>query len=261
MSAHDAEQALEALGLSSYEARVFVALQRLGAGTAQAISEVSEVPRSQVYGAAAGLADRGLVEVVESSPKRFRAVGLDAAREQLQAQMARTSDRAFENLAALRDDRSDHADDGEVSTLHGRHAVDRRVAALVERATDQVVLVVAGDHHVADGVEAALRERAGAGVRVLVVADDEAIVERFGEGPIRVVRADSARTAGFTGRTLLVDDATVLLSVDAEEGHDAPFEETALWTAGTSIGHILARFVHAGMRAGLGGDAGGPNEF
>ena len=56
---------------------------------------------------------------------------------------------------------------------------------------------------------------------------------------------------GFAGRTLLVDDATVLLSVPTEDDHSDPFEEVALWTANTSIGHILTRFIHAGMQAGL----------
>jgi sugar-specific transcriptional regulator TrmB len=91
MSTHEAVEALRELGLSNYEARVFVALQRLGSGTAQEVSQVSDVPRSQVYGAADDLAARGLLEVVESSPKAFRPVDLSTARDQLTETTTRTA--------------------------------------------------------------------------------------------------------------------------------------------------------------------------
>lgn len=71
MSIQDAIGALERLGFSNYAARVFVALQQLGTGTAEAISDVS-VPRSQVYGVADDLAVRGLVEVTETTPQQYR---------------------------------------------------------------------------------------------------------------------------------------------------------------------------------------------
>jgi len=253
MSAHEAVAALKELGLSNYEAQVFVALQRLATGTAQEVSETSEVPRSQVYGAADDLAERGLVEVVESSPKRYRPVSLAAAREQLRSRIEREHQRAFENLESLRSERADRTDEGEVSTLHGRHAVHERVAALVERASEQVVLIAGDADLISDGVEAALRGRGAAGVPVVVVTQDRAVEERFADGPIRVVVAPPDRSRGFTGRTLLVDDGTVLLSVLTDDGSE-PFEETALWTADTRIGRILAEFIHAGMQSGFEGE-------
>jgi len=253
MSAHDAVAALKELGLSNYEARVFVALQRLGTGTAQEVSETSEVPRSQVYGAADDLAERGLVEVVESSPKRYRPVSLDAAREQLRTRIEREHERAFENLESVRNERADRTDEGDVSTLHGRHAVHERVAALVERASEQVVLIAGDADLLSEEIETALRGRAAAGVPVVVVTQDRAIEQRFADDPIRVVVAPPERTQGFTGRTLLVDDATVLLSVLSDEAGE-PFEETALWTGDTRIGRILAEFIHAGMQSGFDGE-------
>ncbi|HET7324565.1 MAG TPA: helix-turn-helix domain-containing protein, partial [Halococcus sp.] len=56
----DAIAALKRLGLSSYEAQVFVALQRISRGSARDIDRVTDVPRSQVYGAAEQLEERGL---------------------------------------------------------------------------------------------------------------------------------------------------------------------------------------------------------
>lgn len=254
MSAHDAISALKELGLSNYEARVFVALQQLGTATAQEVSQVSDVPRSQVYGTADDLANRGFLEVVESSPKRYRAVSLAAARKQLQSRIERQQDRAFENLESLQHEHADHAGESDVSTLHGQHGIDDRLTELVRRAQERVVLVVGDGSLVSEAAEAVLRERAETGVSVVVVTEDPEIETRFEDDPVQVVVSGRERTGGFTGRTLLVDDATVLLSVLTDGDDPEPFEETALWTADTRIGHILAQFVHAGMQSGFGNE-------
>jgi sugar-specific transcriptional regulator TrmB len=251
MSVHEAVEALCELGLSTYEAEVFVALQRLGTGTAQEVSEQSDVPRSQVYGAADDLAARGLIEVVESAPKSFRPVSLAAAREQLAARVEREQERAFENLAAVQGDHEERDHDGEVSTLRGREPIRDRAVALVDDADEQVVLVGVDDDLLSDAVVDSLCGRADAGVPVTVVTPDETVRERVGQSDVRVVVVPEDHHGGFTGVTLLVDEATVMLSVPTEPDREAPFDEVALWTAETSIGRILARFVHAGMESGL----------
>src|SRR5699024_1189511 len=69
VSDHDeAVAALKRLGLSSYEAQVFIALQRLDTATVREVDRTTEVPRSQIYGAAEDLAERGLVDIQQSTP-------------------------------------------------------------------------------------------------------------------------------------------------------------------------------------------------
>jgi len=247
MSAHDAVDALRDLGLANYEARVFVALHRLGDGTAQDVAEVADVPRSQVYGAADDLAARGLLEVVESSPKTYRPVSLERARAQLRERIDRQQARAFDNLEAVAGDHGDRTDAGDVATLRGHGPIRDRAVDLVERADDHVVLVGVRDATMRDDLAAALEARAAAGVVVTVVTDDPALADRLPD--VQVVVSGASGDEGYAGRTLLVDDATVLLSVPTD-GHE-PFDEVAMWTAETRIGRILARFVHAGMESGL----------
>jgi sugar-specific transcriptional regulator TrmB len=251
MSAHDAVEALRELGLSNYEAQVFVALQRLGTGTAQEVSQVSDVPRSQVYGAADDLAARGLLEVVESSPKAYRPVSLATAREQLAARLEREQERAFENLAAVEGEREHRDTGGAVSTLRGSQPIRERLVDLVADADEQVVVVGADEALLTTDIVDTLSQRASDGVFVMVATHDTAVRDRFADTPVRVMVVPDTHHGGFTGRTLLVDDATVLLSVPTEDDSTEPFEEVALWTADTSIGWILARFIHAGMQSGL----------
>lgn len=251
MSEHEAIEALRTLGLSNYEAQVFVALQQLGTATAQEISRLSNVPRSHVYGTAEDLADRGLVEIVESTPKSFRPVALETARRQLRERMKRTQERAFQHLEDVQDDRADDYDERNVSTLRGQEPIRDRILDLVADAERQVVFVGAKNEFVDADLETALHERADHGIFVLVVTESEELADRLDESPVQVVVSAGESSGGYAGRTLLVDEATVLLSVPTADDRTEPFEEIALWTSGTSIGRILARFVHAGMEYGL----------
>jgi sugar-specific transcriptional regulator TrmB len=248
MSTRDAAAALERLGLGSYEAEVFVALQQLGTGTTREISEVSDVPRSQVYGAADALAERGLVEVVESSPKAYRPVSLAAAREHLQRQLDREQERAFENLRELRTTEGDSDTTQAVSTLRGRQPVGERAASIVARAEELIIFVAPAAAQLSPAIAEALRDRATAGVEATLVTADPAVEEQFADDEVRVVLMAEDSPADYTGRTLMVDDDTVLLSVVTD---DEPVDEMAMWTAETPIATILAQFVHSGMEAGM----------
>jgi len=253
MSSQDAITALKRLGLSNYEARVFVALQELGSASARAISERSDVPRSQVYGAADDLVDRGLLEVTESSPKQYRPVSLSTARELLTERLEREREQAFDNLEELRTESSDQDGNHAVSTVRGQRPIDDRIVALVEAATESIGLVAPSTDSLTEQIEAALREQAKRGVAVTVVSGEESTAERFDDSEIRVVVMDEDNPADFAGRALMVDDDTILLSVaTADDG----VGEEAMWTARSSIGRILAQFMQSGIKSGL--DRNGP---
>ncbi len=246
MSEREAIEALETLGLSNYEAQVFVALQRLGSASAQAVSRHSEVPRSQVYGAADDLAERGLLEVVESSPKTYRPVGLSTARQLLTERLERETDRAFETLEDLR--ASDPSPTGgDVSTLRGRQPIDDRIASLIASAESVVVFVSPTARSLTDDIAAALRNAADSGVSATLVTAESSLRDQFSDDSIEVFVMSEDNPADFAGRALMIDDRTVLLAAETDA---EPVEEEALWTGDSSIGRILAAFMRSGMESG-----------
>lgn len=247
MSEREAIEGLQTLGLPNYEARVFVALQRLGVGTAQEVSQLSEVPRSQVYGAADDLAERGLVEVVESSPKRYRPVELSTARDVLSERLEREKSRAFDRLESIRASEADHTANQNVSTLRGRQPINDRIATLLAEAEDAAVFVSPDETSITPEIESALRETGDVGVEVTVVTAEASLRDRFADDPVSVFVMSEDNPADFAGRALMIDDRTVLLA--AETGEE-PVEEEALWTGDSSIGRILAAFMRSGMESG-----------
>src|SRR2546428_11962381 len=77
MKISEASEALQRIGLSRYEALVFVNLARAGAATAGGLARASGVNRVQTYRALESLEARGLVEVTLDRPRRDAGRGLD----------------------------------------------------------------------------------------------------------------------------------------------------------------------------------------
>ncbi|WP_101297731.1 TrmB family transcriptional regulator [Halegenticoccus soli] len=249
----DAVESLERLGLSNYEARVFVALQKLGSGTAREVHRIAGVPRSQVYGAAEELEERGLVEIQQSTPKRYRPADPDAARERLAARLEREQERAFDYLERVQREQTGEETREDVWTVRGREPISNRVAELVGRATGRILFAAAAPALVSEATAAALCDRAASGVDVLVVSEDAAVRERFADGPAAVRAPVEEPPSDFTGRVLLCDDNVILLSVLA--GSDIPgvTEETAIWSADTALAAVLVQTTRGGVEALLGG--------
>ena len=61
----------EDLGLSEYQAKVYITLVISGQSKARDISQISGVPRTKVYETLKNLIDRGLVEELPSNPLKF----------------------------------------------------------------------------------------------------------------------------------------------------------------------------------------------
>src|SRR2546426_12665558 len=73
MKISEASEALQRIGLSRYEALVFVNLARAGAATAGDVARASGVNRVQTYRALEGLEARGIVEVTLDRARQYAA--------------------------------------------------------------------------------------------------------------------------------------------------------------------------------------------
>jgi len=242
-----ATDALEALGLRSYEAQVFVALQKLGVGSASEIDEIAAVPRSQVYGAADNLEERGLLEIQQSNPIRYRPVELGEARERLRSRYEQREQQAFERLDEIRATQPDGDEQKEaVWTIHGRDSIVSRTTQLI-RDSEHEILYGGGPDLLEDDVAAALSEQAGTGVSVTVVSGAETVLDAFDHEQTELCACSTDQTPEDkqTGRILVVDGETVLLSVPSEDGFADQHTETAIWSAHTSFAAVIVQLIDA----------------
>ena len=230
--------ALEALGLPNYEAKVFVALQKLGTGTAKEVGEVADVPRSQVYGTAESLEERGLIEIQQSTPKSYRPVPLDEAKQRLEERFETNSERAFSYLEQVKDDRATGAEQQEgVWRLSGTAPIESRMVQLVDSAAQRIIIGLNQEVEFTPVLQKRLEAQAQAGRLVVVLAEDPAAVPSL-EGVHVQIIPSPLRGSEQSGRLLLVDEDTILLSVLEDDG-----TETAVWSARSGFARVLIPLV------------------
>ena len=258
MDERDAVEALEYLGLTSYEAKVFIALQKLDTGSARDISRIADVPRSQVYGAAENLEERGLIEVQQSSPIQYRPVDLDTAQTYLQSRFEAHQSDAFRYLERIERESTDAGDQQEeIWTVKGTEQIESRVRGLASNA-DTNLLYACSASELTTETSGVLNDRASAGVDVTYVSRD-ADFDAF-QPQVRTVRfPERLRPAREqSGRALTVDNRSLLLSVLGSERIPSVPVETAIWSDETAFAAVLSELIQSWFTTHLGVD--GPRD-
>lgn len=240
----DERAALEAfqhLGLTSYEAQVFVGLHRLGMGTAREVANVTDVPRSQVYSVADSLEERGLVEVQQANPRRFRPVSVERAREMLRETFEAQQSQALDYVEAVSEESEGHEEQEAVWNIHGTQRITRRMIDLLEAANERVIVGLSDPRYLSDELISAVRERADAGLAVYLITTDASVEAAFEDHPdIEVHPPRPHREDQHASRALFIDDDGLLVAVTDPDG-----EETAIWSAGSQLASVFIQLVDA----------------
>jgi sugar-specific transcriptional regulator TrmB len=239
----EAVEILQQLGLKEYEARCFVGLTRLETGTAQELSEITEVPRTRVYDAVRVLEAQGLVEVRHSSPQQYRAVSLEEAAKTLQDRYEALHDRLYDVLQTV--DPVETDDDSpapQMWEMSGRDAIENRILQLLAEADFEIVLVVGEASLLTDELIEALN-RVPEDVDLLVGSLSEALqheietavpaASTFVSGLDWLHDEEGAQPATAFGRLVVADRSTILASSLLECG-----EETAMVGEGFGGGNL-----------------------
>jgi predicted transcriptional regulator len=256
-----AVEQLQQLGLSTYAARTFVALVGLGTGTAQEVSEVSEVPRTRVYDAVDELHERGLVDIQQSTPREFHPVSVETAGRTFQREFQRRAELLTTALDAFEPpDRSD--EQRGVWTVEGRRAVTDRVLEFFADAEEEIVYMTIEDL-LTDDVLEGLRAAADRDVSIAFAGLSPSVRERLMETVPEAGTFDSLWLPSDipAGRLLMVDETRTLVSVRTN-GVDVPDSsprfETAIWGSGQRNSLVVVlRAMFTWQRSAQGGDGDG----
>ncbi|ELY40352.1 TrmB family transcriptional regulator [Natronorubrum tibetense] len=238
----EAVDAFERLGLTSYEAKVFIALHRLGSGTARDVANVTDVPRSQVYSVAESLEERSLLEVQQSSPIRYRPVSIEEARNTLEQRFERERERAFDYVEGVKEESSTEETQEDLWTVRSRDRVDSRVVDLLSQAENRIIFGTRLPTFVTESIERTIRERAADGVSVLVISRTDEIRDQFDaiDGITTETPPDFREGDQRSGRVVVVDGESILLSVVDDDG-----SETAIWSSDSLFASVLIQLIEA----------------
>ncbi|WP_048145214.1 TrmB family transcriptional regulator [Methanosphaerula palustris] len=133
-------EALKSLGLTKYEALVYIGLLRVNEATATEVHEISGVPRASVYPVLDRLVQRDIVSVSHTSPRRFCAFPPEDGVKRL---MHRIEDQAEYVTGALQEiytERSevDRGAQDLIWTIYGTENIMSRLAEALTHAEEEV---------------------------------------------------------------------------------------------------------------------------
>ncbi len=234
-----AVDALERLGLSNYEAKVFIALQALGTGTARDVYRVSDIPRSQVYGAAESLAENGLIEVQHSTPMQYRPVSLEEAEELLEERFERERTQAFDYLESVRQRDPGGEEREDIWSVNGAENVGDRIEHLIHDAEHRVVFGAGSTDLIGESLRGTLVDAAECGIEVVIVSENPDVRTLFGDEPVEVHVAPENLRNARAARMTVVDDRAVLLSVRG----DGDEQEAAFWSESSGFATVLVEIL------------------
>lgn len=139
-------ESLKSLGLTKYEALVYIGLLRMVGATATEVHEISGVPRASVYPVLDRLVQKELVSVSHTTPKRFDAVPPDQGVENLMRRIESDAGSAREALDAIyQEERLEGRGDRElIWTIYGEENIRTRLGEMFRSAERSVELLATG---------------------------------------------------------------------------------------------------------------------
>jgi HTH-type transcriptional regulator, sugar sensing transcriptional regulator len=191
---------LKNLGLTSYEAKCYVSLSRLGPSDARSVATDASIPNPSAYEALQRLASMGWIELVRKRPATYRARNPASVREMVSTRVNETFDALDElyNVAP--------AEEAElVYTLRGREKVLSKIYEMVTEAKVSIVLASPTMALVNGRILALLEQAIKRGVQVRVIGDEEAH---------KVIPSGAVlRTGSLVALDLLVDGNAALIAL------------------------------------------------
>ena len=223
---------LKALGFKEYEAHALVALFRLGTATAKDIADISDVPRTRVYDAIDPLHEFGLVDIQQTSPKKFTVLSQESIVRKLNTDRENTITEVAELFEQLGPAEPQTEQMG-VWTVTGWDSVAERIFEFIEEADDEIVYMTIDDLLTDDHLDR-LRDADERGLDIHLAGISKEV-----QGCIQDVipSAELFETLWEwedtpAGSLLITDQQTALVSVRVDDQAADEIEETAIWGSG-----------------------------
>jgi sugar-specific transcriptional regulator TrmB len=213
---------LKEIGMSEYEAKVYVILSALRVASAREIHEQTKIPRGRIYETLTTLARKGFIVSSGKLPARYSPVDLTATFERLKRESVKSLEGLYESLKLLETETPAPLMQG--YKLHTEWTRDNQIRMMLRRARSEIILLCDD--------EAFLKKygsdisRAAKRILVYLVVDRKELAE---SAPVKcyiggndigssLFHNDGGETSGLSMKLLLMADRRESLTVLEENG-------------------------------------------
>lgn len=170
-----ASKTLESIGLSSYEARGYIALVAHGFGSAETIAETAKIPRTSAYKVLQSLCQKGFAISTRGRPTIFKPEPPSKIKEKVIENLSGT----FDKLDMLHEILRDRGEPQLVYTIAGKSRVLEKVGELMDKATVSFVVATPTFREIREALSKKLDNAIQRGIQVTIITEPN---QRVSEG-------------------------------------------------------------------------------
>jgi len=233
-------KAMESLGLTGYEIRVYMALLEYGQMTAAAISKTASVPYSKIYEVLNSLEDNGRLESDSSRPQKFFPISPSTALDAMKMRMEnviRDNQNLIESELMLIYEKSGMKEKPEIWVVRGIYNIAAKVNEIIESAEQDLLIAMPQvAEEIARLTQPLLRTTHERGVKITVLASEETSQETVK----MISRVANVRLKdNMFGGGVIGDSRQVVILLSEGRSENGSFEPIAIWAEHPG----LARFA------------------
>ncbi len=161
---------LRGLGLTEYEAKIYVALTSAGSAVPREVASLAGIPYPSAYDALEALEKKGWVEVAQGRPRRYRA----RSPKLIQKDSIAAVERVFTELEKIYESSMERVEKPEVIyTIVGKAAVIKKIQEALSRAKKEVIVVLPYHEEFASHLNQIFTTLIEKGIKVRLVTESE----------------------------------------------------------------------------------------
>ncbi|HEV2389855.1 MAG TPA: helix-turn-helix domain-containing protein [Nitrososphaerales archaeon] len=223
MQEDELSKELRKLGLTSYQARCYVFLVKLGPSDPRKVAAKATIPYPSAYEALRQLGDLGWVELVTRRPKVYRARDPTTIFGEIQSKLKETFASLEDMYKATPTEQAEL-----VYTLRGKDRVLSKLVEMIRGAHASIMLVTPAETlEESSTLLEEIRKAASRGVGIRVMTDKA--------DPVGLPSKVEARTGNVVAFDLLVDDSTALIGL--------PDLSAAGWVESSAVASHFMQFL------------------
>jgi predicted transcriptional regulator len=129
---------LKGIGMSEYEAKVYVILSALRVASAREIHEQTKIPRGRIYETLTSLTQKGFIVSSGKSPARYSPVDVTQTFERLKRESVKSLEGLYQHLKALETETPEPMQGYELRTEWTR---DNQIRMMLRRAKSEIIFL------------------------------------------------------------------------------------------------------------------------
>ncbi len=212
---------LGAFGLTSQEAKVYIALHGCDFATGYELAKVAGISRSNAYAALSGLVDKGAAVLIEGKPVQYRAVAAEEFCANSIRRMQKMKKELQERLVLVDESESQYV------TIKGNRNITAKIETILEHVKQRVYIAMPSRQLAL--FTPAIESLTARNCKVVIVSDQNANVQGatvyHGE-----TDADGLR---------IIADSTVCLTGDLDESNDC----TCLYSCKKNLASLIKHSI------------------